>query len=961
MPKLRYFLSTVQQRVVDHRGLLIDLILLWLACSTTEKFLLDQQLPWMAQLTAVVVALFFLPGSTVKKSGAVASSFVLRRLLAQLGTGLVTGLIWSLFFNLPLKSLCFVLLWLPAAWALPSLSIRRIWKWVVSLAPAIVEHRLDVITGEGLLIGLILGMGQKLDPGLWPWILIGLGPIFWILASKLAQSTTPKLGFMFFGMLGCLVVILLTGARWLGASWRMGQIVSLAWVAISLIIYRWRLKVSALENSQKSAAAGENLRWITLATAGVLLLHPFLIPSMHGTGDALWYGTMLADMMAQIHAGVFPVFSGQSIYQFNGSIYPLRVAPAFHHAGALIDVLTGFTLGPVAVLNALLFCTGMLALAFTYLCLRALLPTARWIACGLAILYLSCPGTLGLAFNTDLFMSWMTVPWLPVALFGSLVSFQSAGYRPLLALAGGLGMLWWGHTPIALWTTILAAAVQLARIWRDRKQGRLEIKPLLAAAGLFAALVAYPVGSVLLYPPESGVNAAGFQAAYASTIAHFLAEVRPLVFLPLSENGRALGDFQLGYTLWLGLAIGLVFTWRRRAMDTMAMWLSAALLAVLLNTPAALSTLLWSGVPAFVRNTTGNWVMNRLYLIQSGFIIFGLAAVFKIWSETQPHPQSRRSSRLISILFIGGILWSMLEATKFAEGSHRSLRPPESGMEAMLPENVQITRFAYLVFPRLPAYFTHGVTEPALEQRLFRASDGTPLADNFSAAARGKVLGTFSFAPEPGTANAVLLLSSPLRLLPGHHYLLAVDFREAPHGLLQIKSPTSLSQYALPEYGETASFGYGGQHSRLLAVSNHTSSPQNVELRYFFDQNPSLTSATASPFEAVHWIEYDPAMLPARVENWIPYQARVQASEPAWLETPRMYQTGYVAQVDGQNVAIKKSSEGLISIAVPAGSSRVELRYQPPVGLKVLYWLSLGSLIGMVAATSSGRFWPKCL
>jgi len=74
-----------------------------------------------------------------------------------------------------------------------------------------------------------------------------------------------------------------------------------------------------------------------------------------------------------------------------------------------------------------------------------------------------------------------------------------------------------------------------------------------------------------------------------------------------------------------------------------------------------------------------------------------------------------------------------------------------------------------------------------------------------------------------------------------------------------------------------------------------------------------------------------------------------------------MYQTGYVAQVDGQNVAIKKSSEGLISIAVPAGISRVELRYQPPVGLKVLYWLSLGSLIGMVAATSSGRFWPKCL
>jgi hypothetical protein len=958
MHKLRYLLSAVQQRVVDHRGLLIDLLVLWLACSTTDRFLLDQQLPWIAQLSALVVALFFLPGSLKEKSEANASSATIRRLLAQLGTGVATGLIWSLFFNLPLKSLCFVLFWLPAAWALSSLNFRKIWAWVISLAPIFVERRLDVIAGEGLLIGLILWMGHKLDPGLWPWILIWLGPVFWMSASKLFQPATPKLGLIFFGTLGCLIVVLLAGADWLGASSRAGQIVGAAWVGIALIIYRWRLQMSAIEHPQKTAAAGENLRWISLAAAGVILLHPFLIPSLHGTGDALWYGTMLADMMAQIHAGVFPVFSGQSIYQFNGSIYPLRVAPAFHHAGALVDLLTGFTLGPVAVLNALLFSTGMLALAFTYLCLRALLPTSRWIGCALAILYLSCPGTLGLAFNTDLFMSWMTVPWLPVALLGSLASFNRTGYRPLLALAGGLGMLWWGHTPIALWMTILAAAGQIVRVWRDRKQKRLEIKPLLAAAALFAALVAYPVGSVLLYPPEADVNAAGFQAAYASTIARFLAEVRPAVFLPLSENGRALGDFQLGYTLWIGLALGLGFAWRRRANGMMATWLAAALLALLLNTPAVFSTLLWSGVPAFVRNTTGNWVMNRLYLIQSGFIIFGLAAVFKVWSETQPQP--RRFSRWISVLFIGGILWSMLEAAKFAEGSRRSLRPPESGAEAMLPENVQITRFAYLVFPRLPAYFTHGVAEPALEQRLFRASDGTPLADNFSTAAQGKVLGTFSFAPEPGTANTILVLSSPLRLLPGHHYLLAVDFREKPHGLLQIKSPTSLRQYALPEYGEPASFGYGAQHSRLLAISNHTSSPQDVELRYFFDPNPSSTSEIASPFESVRWIEYDPALLPARIENWIPYRARVQASEAAWLETPRMYQTGYVAQVDGHNASIKKSKEGLVSIAVPAGISRVELSYHPPVGLKVLYWLSLGSLIGMVAATATGRFWAKC-
>jgi len=955
MHKIRDFFSTVWRLFSDYRILLLDLVLLWLACSITDRFLLNQELPGMAQLSAMAVALFFLPSSKRKNSDSKVMRAGLRRLLTQLGTGISTGLIWLFLFNLPVRSLYFVLFWLPSAWFLPSINFRKIRAWILSLAPRIVEYRLDAITGEGLLIALILWMGQKLDPGLWPWALVGLAPVYWVLASRLIQSVAPKLNLRFFGSLGSLIIVLLIGARWLDAPWQVGQAVGAVWVGIALTLYRWRLETSAREHPQMNAAAAENLRWITLAGAGVVLLHPFLIPSLHGTGDALWYETMLADMMAQIHAGVFPVFSGQSIYQFNGSIYPLRVAPAFHHAGALVDLLTGFTLGPVAVVNTLLFTTGVLALALSYLCLRALLPTARWIACGLAILYLSCPGTLGLAFNTDLFMSWMTVPWLPVALFGSLASFYRAGYRPLLALAGGLGMLWWGHTPIALWTTIIATGLQVVRIWRDRKQLKNETKPLVAAAALFLALVAYPVGSVLLYPPESGVNAAGFQAAYAGTIAYFLAEVRPAVFLPLSENGRALGDFQLGYTLWLGLAIGLGFVWGQRTLGVLATWLAAALLAVLLNTPAVFSTQLWSAVPSFIRNTTGNWVMNRLYLIQSGLIIFGLAALFKGWSEAP----SRRFSRWISVILIGGILWSMFEASKFAEGSRRSLRPAESGAQAMLPENVQITRFAYLVFPHLPAYFTHGVTEPALEQRLFRATDGTPLADNFSTAAQGQVLGTFSFGPEPGMANSVLKLSRSLRLLPGHHYLMAVNFRKEPHGLLQIKSPKSLREYSLPEYGEPASFGYGAQHSRLLALSNHTSLPQEVEVRYFFDSNSSPNSATASPFESVSWIEYDPVSLPVRVESWIPYRAHVQISEPAWLETPRMYLTGYVAKVDGHDAALKKSKEGLVSIAVPAGNSKVELQYRPPVGLLGLYWLSLGSLIGMIAATVTGRFWPK--
>jgi hypothetical protein len=53
--------------------------------------------------------------------------------------------------------------------------------------------------------------------------------------------------------------------------------------------------------------------------------------------------------------------------------------------------------------------------------------------------------------------------------------------------------------------------------------------------------------------------------------------------------------------------------------------------------------------------------------------------------------------------------------------------------------------------------------------------------------------------------------------------------------------------------------------------------------------------------------------------------------------------------VDGHPAALRRTPDGLTAVAVPGGDSRVELRFQPPLGLTALFWLSTLSGVGYVA------------
>jgi hypothetical protein len=753
---------------------------------------------------------------------------------------------------------------------------------------------------------------------------------------------------LWFGGAFVLAALAYLASRFYPDFWRWppsrAQAVAAGWTLVGLAglaLARRRLRSS-------SVGRGEVFRWIVVGATGLVLLRGLARFTLHGGGDAGWYGTMLADMVAQTRAGIFPVWSGQSEYQFNGAIYPLRIAPAFHYLGALLDALTFRSLGIYALQNLLLTLLGLGGIYSAYFSLGALLPGRRWLAAGLAILFLACPGVLGIVYIDDLFMSWTTLPWVPWVWFATVVSFRDGGSFRTMVLGGAmLGLCWWGHSPIALWMTVFAGAAQAIRIlvrlpsaagWRNASAG----------GAIFAAVAAYPIASVLCFPPEPAVATVSFQAGEAGTIASFLREpeVFPAVFRPLSGNGRLLGDFQLGYALWALLALVLCQARRIRSAEARFLFGSCALLFLLLTPIPGLNLALWRLVPGFIRNVTGNWAMNRLYLLFAATAVYGLAAAAA--GDLLKSPARRW---ILGALVALGCAWSVVEAGKFVQGSRAGMRPDASAVDQLRLENVAVTRFAYLVFPRLPAYFTHSVDDPRLENRLWSDRTGELLASNWTAARDGaRTVARAEFPAVRKDAGNIARLSAALRLEPGRRYLLALDFPDPAlaHGVLEITGPSLFRIYGLPEYGEAQSFGVGGRRSDLIPL--WTSDPAGETAAGIFVPDPSTGSAAhPSTLARATWMEYDPAQLPIRVYSWMPYRAHVVAPEGAWLETPRSYQQGYVGRVNGQAAETRKSAEGLVSIHVPAGASEVRLKYYPPPGLEALFWLSLAAIgLGLV-------------
>jgi hypothetical protein len=87
--------------------------------------------------------------------------------------------------------------------------------------------------------------------------------------------------------------------------------------------------------------------------------------------------------------------------------------------------------------------------------------------------------------------------------------------------------------------------------------------------------------------------------------------------------------------------------------------------------------------------------------------------------------------------------------------------------------------------------------------------------------------------------------------------------------------------------------------------------------------------------------------LPIQLESLLPLRAKVNANIAGYLETPRVYIPGYEAEVDGRSVRVQPSPEGMAMVPVPAGQSRIELRYPGPQITRIAFWISFAGWLSV--------------
>ena len=462
----------------------------------------------------------------------------------------------------------------------------------------------------------------------------------------------------------------------------------------------------------------EAARWLLLIGATVWLVHPYFAARLIGTGDALWYHHSLADAVTQFRAGVFPVFVGQSDYSFNGSIYPLRAAPYYQYLAGLLDLLTGRRLGFFALEHLTAIVSVIAGAASAYWALAWIAPGQRWSAAALALLYVMCPAVAGLFYAQDLYMSGMALPWVPLAFAAVVRSFDDDGLRPQAVLAASLAALWWAHSPIALWATAFAAVGELVRLI-VRRPNRAGFARTAIAAGIFGALAAYPFASVFLLrtPGEAIVPYIMDRQALLDGVRNSF----PSSLQPIDLKAPILTYMQLGYGLWFVLLAGAVaWSFRPRLWAVGLLLASAGLLVLLLFPVPWIDRALWLSLPETVVGMTLYWPMQRFYiLIAAAAVVCGQ----RLLREFPANRAIGRDAVLLGLLVAA--LWSAREAAKFIEMARLQSDTVLDSRRWSRLENVAVQRHTYGLFPRRPAYFTHGVVEPRMETPPARSRHGS--------------------------------------------------------------------------------------------------------------------------------------------------------------------------------------------------------------------------------------------
>jgi hypothetical protein len=690
-----------------------------------------------------------------------------------------------------------------------------------------------------------------------------------------------------------------------------------------------------------------------LVAIGLFAASPFLCKRLVGTGESFNYSLSVADAVAQIRDGSLPPLAGQSLYAFNGRIHPLRNAPYLYYLAAGLDYASLHRLTVWQLQNASLALSLLGAGLACYLGLRRGAQCPPLPAFLLSALYLLAPSLLGAAHTFDLYMTVHVAVFVPLAIAACVRSVLRPSFSADAWMAAALAAAWLAHPPVALWLTVGVVIVRLAAFasrpsWKVLASGTL-------AAVLCACLCAFVFASVAAVDSSTGtLSTKGAGSGIPALIMDRLHDSVPGSLLPVTRDAGALGGLQFGYAAWLLLALTLAALARPvsrpegaprgTGLASVSCAAYAALMLVMTLPVPGITSWIWRHVPGVALELTTIWPMQRLYLVATGFTVFGAALVLPGAWQRLRHPRW-----LGPLLVLVAAAWVLYEADAFVQRGKRDRRSQDATLSSYRPSNLDLTVTSYAFFGVPPTYVS-GVMDPQFEFRLLRNGTeqvGSPLE---SAAATAPVVERVTLRMDRVSA---------VTLKPGKRYLATFDFHTQPmSGLVEFKGALLYRTYSLPSAGAAAGFGMNGGQRRSIPIWTDASQPERVEIRIDI---PELNSAAGRlvAFADVALQEVQPERLPVRLEGLVPLKFAVDAPQAGLtVETPRLFLAGYEATVNGRRVTPLMSPYRLVMIPVPPGHSEVVLECTGPAFVPFAFWVSAASWAALLVWRLAGSWVP---
>jgi hypothetical protein len=700
-----------------------------------------------------------------------------------------------------------------------------------------------------------------------------------------------------------------------------------------------------------------------LLAVGLLAASPFLCRRLVGTGEGFNYSLSVADAVVQMRHGVVPPLVGQTEYAYNGRIHPLRNAPYLHYLAGAIDAATFHNLQFWELQNASLALSLVAAVFACYVGLRWATECPRPLAFFLSASYGLSPALLCLTHSLNLFMTVHAAVFVPLAIAACVRGCRRPSLATDLWMAAALALAWLAHPPVALWLTWGVMLVRVVAFLGDPGWRTLARAGASAILGLLLAGFGFASVATLNTDLKFFSAAPGDWLTFANIILSNLRVALPGVLLPVSRMGNGFADLQFGYIAWALFALTIILLFRARGgwpapahaarRAALGICLFVGLLLVLTFPVPGITHWLWLHMPMPVLQMTYLWPMQRLYLVATGFTVFGAAlAIPAGW----PGLGARRW--VAPLLIAGGLAWTLYEAVPLVSFGFVNRRTMDGTLSAFRPSNLDLTETSYSFFGKSPT-FINGNDDPRFEYRLLNGGQDE-IASNYANALAGAPVVQKGSIFVSALAHETVVGSHDVVLLPGHRYLISFDFKTAPFkGWIEIVGPLLRRSYTLPEAGAPLGFGMLEGERRALSISTDSDKPERVAVTIGVADGGVFAGRRVALAD-FRLQDVDADALPVRLDGYLPLTLEVDS--PRWgctLETPQSYLSGYSATVDGQPVPVLMSPWRNIMVGVPLGRSKVEIRYQGRRIVRVAFWTSVVCWAAFAAWFLSGSRIPE--